>query len=335
MTNQRGINPLEYTSCKNDQERLEFLVRLAILAPSSHNCQPWLFKIGENKIQVYLNRQRLLPKSDPKGRQVFLSLGAMIETFPIAAKAFSLPDPQITYFNDENFIAEIFFPNLQGSVSDPETLSALVLRHSNRSPFEEKSLSGSFTSSFSQYSDDQIKSYLITDRKVMDKVRLITEESIEEAFKTREFTDELSEWVKPSLSRYQDGMPGYYMGVPKIISFVLPFLIKHVNLSKSQRKMHSEWLSHCQAFAVIAGNKDTREDWLNAGRRFMNIAINCTRQNIKIGLFGAPIEIKEYYKGIQQALGINLRPYMLMRLGYTDKVPKFSPRMEWRKLLIK
>lgn len=43
-------------------EQLKFLLNYAILAPSSHNTQPWLFKIvDDNIIELYADRTRGLP----------------------------------------------------------------------------------------------------------------------------------------------------------------------------------------------------------------------------------------------------------------------------------
>jgi hypothetical protein len=40
-------------------ELLKFLLNYAILVPSSHNTQPWLFKImGDNPIELYADRTR-------------------------------------------------------------------------------------------------------------------------------------------------------------------------------------------------------------------------------------------------------------------------------------
>ena len=57
-------------------ERLRFLLRYAILAPSRHNTQPWLFEIEGDELRVYADRSRALPVADPDGRQQLMSCGA-------------------------------------------------------------------------------------------------------------------------------------------------------------------------------------------------------------------------------------------------------------------
>lgn len=58
-------------------EKLHFLLRYAILAPSGHNSQPWLFKIvgNNNIIEVYADRSRALPLVDPDERELIISCG--------------------------------------------------------------------------------------------------------------------------------------------------------------------------------------------------------------------------------------------------------------------
>ena len=51
-----------------DAELLRFFVNFAILAPSGHNTQPWLFKIREWSLDLLADRTRALPVVDPNNR---------------------------------------------------------------------------------------------------------------------------------------------------------------------------------------------------------------------------------------------------------------------------
>jgi len=52
----------------------------AILAPNPHNRQPWLVDLREpGVIALYCDRQRLLPHTDPLGRQILIGHGAFLE----------------------------------------------------------------------------------------------------------------------------------------------------------------------------------------------------------------------------------------------------------------
>ena len=57
----------------------------AITAPNPHNLQPWLVDLREaNAITVYTDRERVLPETDPLGRQILIGHGAFIELLAIA-----------------------------------------------------------------------------------------------------------------------------------------------------------------------------------------------------------------------------------------------------------
>ncbi|HYF42165.1 MAG TPA: twin-arginine translocation pathway signal protein [Ramlibacter sp.] len=57
----------------------------AITAPNSHNLQPWLVDLRrEGEITVFMDPQRVLPETDPFGRQILVSHGAFLELLVIA-----------------------------------------------------------------------------------------------------------------------------------------------------------------------------------------------------------------------------------------------------------
>lgn len=57
----------------------------AITAPNPHNLQPWLADLREpGLITVYTDPQRVLPETDPFGRQILIGHGAFIELLVIA-----------------------------------------------------------------------------------------------------------------------------------------------------------------------------------------------------------------------------------------------------------
>lgn len=60
-------------------------VAYAITAPNPHNLQPWRVDLREaGVITLYCDRERLLPETDPFGRQILIGHGAFIELLVIA-----------------------------------------------------------------------------------------------------------------------------------------------------------------------------------------------------------------------------------------------------------
>lgn len=61
-------------------------LRYGITAPSAHNTQPWRIEvISDTEAQVYFDPDRLLPVTDPPGRQVHISHGTLVEMTAISA----------------------------------------------------------------------------------------------------------------------------------------------------------------------------------------------------------------------------------------------------------
>ena len=111
-------------------EKLRFLVGYAILAPSGHNTQPWLFGLSQEALCLYADRPRALPAVDPEDRELTISGGAALGTLRIALHHFGyagqverFPTPQ-----DPDLLARICL----GSELQPSPFEAIPRRHTNR-----------------------------------------------------------------------------------------------------------------------------------------------------------------------------------------------------------
>lgn len=77
----------------------------AILAPNSHNRQPWLADLRTpDAIVLHVDRTRLLPETDPWFRQIVVSQGTFLEALVIALRERGVV-PRVTLFPDGEFAA--------------------------------------------------------------------------------------------------------------------------------------------------------------------------------------------------------------------------------------
>jgi len=63
-------------------------LELAVCAPSVHNTQPWRFEIHPDHIDVFADRRRHLPHTDPDGRDLLISCGIALHHLRVALGAF-------------------------------------------------------------------------------------------------------------------------------------------------------------------------------------------------------------------------------------------------------
>lgn len=336
MYNDRSDIKIEnFNKLDTNQGKLEFLVLLATLAPSAHNTQPWLFKIENNSIAVLANFERELKYSDQQHRQLFISVGAAIANLEIASKAYHLDFNLKIYSQPQYNIVAIFkFNSLVADEIDNIALQNLISRKSNRLPLSKEIISSNELDEITAAVKSPIKIDFISDDSNKVKLQKIVADSVEEAFSDSKFTDELSNWIKPNSLKYRDGMPGYTIGVPKLISYFLPFAIKHFDLRAFQKRMHKGWLDNAPIFGVVSSEKDEPYSWVMAGYYFEKMALASEAKGIRVGIMGGPVEIGSHYKSIQEVLRTTNRPQMFFRIGYGPDMPNFSPRIDYKETII-
>ena len=88
-----------------DEDRRRRALGYAILAPSSHNRQPWIADLRQpDAILLHVDRDRLLPETDPWFRQIVVSQGTFIEALVLALRDGG-GEPIVTLFPDGEFAA--------------------------------------------------------------------------------------------------------------------------------------------------------------------------------------------------------------------------------------
>ncbi|UGT67785.1 NAD(P)H nitroreductase [Nocardia gipuzkoensis] len=120
-----------------DTETLRAVLALAVRAPSVHNSQPWLWRIGRETVHLYADESRRLPHTDPDGRDLLLSCGAVLHHLRVAARAegwettiHRLPDPAAP-----EHLASVEFHSTAFTAEDVELARAIGRRGTDRRRF--------------------------------------------------------------------------------------------------------------------------------------------------------------------------------------------------------
>lgn len=122
------------------------LLAWALLAPNPHNLQPWVADLREaDTIELALDPGRLLPATDPFGRQIVIGCGAFIELLRQAAaeeglradvEPFPRGAPAPTGALDARPVARIRL--VRAPVERDPLFGFVRQRRTNRSPYEER-----------------------------------------------------------------------------------------------------------------------------------------------------------------------------------------------------
>ncbi|MEN9342195.1 MAG: hypothetical protein RIQ54_451 [Candidatus Parcubacteria bacterium] len=308
-------------------------IHAALRAPSSHNCQPWLFVVvNDEYIEVWGNKSRQLPLSDTNNRQFYESIGCAIQHIVITADYYRYA-AQVDLFptaSDMFHVATISFKLLADApqAESSHLFFSIPLRHSNREPYDRTPVPEALIDSIRQCATDDMRIDIVSDdrRRHLSQIAM---DATATAFADRGFCDELSRWMRPSLKKYKDGMPGYNIGVPWLISFLIPFALRHFNLINQQVAMVKTMLDHTETFLIISTASDDPETWVRVGMTWERIALMVTASGVRIGMLAAPIQIGEHYREIQNVLQSSYRPQTFSRIGFTRRVPVASPRLSF------
>jgi hypothetical protein len=122
------------------QEQLRYLIRYAILAPSTRNSQPWRFRVEGSTVLLRADPDCWLPVADPSRRELHLSLGCALENLLVATASVGYRHT-IAYFpepGDPDLAAVVTFrPAPRAAPAPPPavTLDTLEFRRTERRPF--------------------------------------------------------------------------------------------------------------------------------------------------------------------------------------------------------
>jgi len=333
------LNPNDLFSLGNDGIAiLHFLVRFAGEAPSSHNTQPWLFAFSKNEILVYGNKIRKLAASDTNNRQFFLSIGCAIQNILTAADYYGFPF-SVEYFPDKSdpfFAARIIFKSLELNHKEHDAnhlIFEITKRHANRELFSGQPIPEDFLSRVRGMGDQSLAITPTSDDATKKAIAAVVVDATVAAMNDRDFSRELSEWMKPSFPKYRDGMPGYNIGIPWLLSFIFPLVLRYGSVANQQRKMIGKMLEHTPTFLTISTAEDNPREWLRAGQTLERIWLNASREGIKVGILAAAVQIGEFYNGLKDALGTSFRPQVFCRIGYANKIPPKSPRLLFNEIV--
>ena len=319
-------------------EKISFILKYAILAPSGHNTQPWLFKIvGDRTIELYADRTRALPVVDPDDREMIISCGAALGQLRLAANHFGLAD--ITDLLPDKNINPDLLAKVELKEGDTITqklaqqdallFEAITKRRSNRSPFESKKLPDDLLVSLKDIArvhgawleivEEDLKKKSIADLISQgDKIQL----------SDKKFRRELAAWIHPNRSNSRDGMPGYAHGIPDIASYVGPFLIRTFDIGKGQAAKDTQLATGSPVLAVLGTDADEPLNWIQTGQVLARILLRARAENVWTSFMDQPIEVPELRLRLREALGRTAGfPQLLMRLGYSKDV-KPTPRRD-------
>lgn len=318
----------------------------AILAPNPHNRQPWRFQlVGENRIDVSCDLDRLLPHTDPYDRQIVIGFGAMLELLAMAAaeKGYAVdidyfPDGAATPRLDERRIASVTF-NVGARVARDPLFQDILQRRTTRAPFDpDRPVEPGILETIKQAAADPSSVDGTVDLE--KRVRLIDLAKrgwlVEyETDATRRESIDLMRIGNRAVAKNPDGIAlnGTAMGLLKMAGVITPKTLDRPGASAYEQGLsrYAALIESAQGFIWTTSETNTRDDQINAGRDWVRIHLAAQRAGIAVQPLSQVLqefpEMAALYKESQEELGVSAPGViqMLARIGYSS-FPAPSPR---------
>ena len=311
-------------SLVGDAELLLWLVRYAVLAPSSHNTQPWLFVARDGALELRADRTRGLPVVDPHDRELTISCGAALGMLRVAAARAGralvvLRFPDAT---DDDLLARV---RLGGRVAttegDRRRFAAIARRRTVRRGYDERPVPAEALDALACAANAE-GTWLATigEPEGREEIGALVAQADHHQAHDAAFRRELAMWIHPNHSRSRDGMPGYAFAMPDLVSCAGPFFVRSFDWGDRQAARDRALAVGSPVLAVLGTTGDTPRDWLRAGEGLAMVLLEATASGLCTSFLNQPIEVAELRPALQRLVAERTghfgAPQLVIRIGY-------------------
>jgi len=318
---QQGLTADTRQGASTDED-LRLAVRYAILAPSSHNTQPWLFRICADAVEVFADRARALPVVDPFDRELVISCGAALFNLRIAlahagwkTEVELLPDPACP-----DLLARVSF--VRHSPPSQETMllfDAIPKRHTNRGTFEPRAVSAQLVSVLrkSVAFEGAWLETLDGSAKLAAADLIAAGDRIQH--RDTHFRRELAAWTVPNESSRADGIRASSLGFPDVASHFAPLLIRTFDWAKLGRAAKDRELAAGSPLMCVLGTEhEEPAAWIAAGQALQHLWLTACAGGVQCSFLNQSIEVPALRSKLRTLIGRAGFPQLVLRLGYAE-----------------
>lgn len=294
------------------------MIRLAVLAASSHNTQPWQFIIGESSIGILPDYSRRCPVVDPEDAHLFKSLGCAAENLVQAAAAQGFAAEVHGVAGGERIDIRLK-PDTAARAG--ELYQAITRRQCVRAAFDGRPVAAPALAKLAQAGEGPgvgLRLLLSAEQKgaVADFVaRGDIAQLTDPAFR-----QELLAWIRfnPAAAlRHGDGLAGRANGRPALPGGLARMLAGLVLDARRQAARDAAHVRSSAGIAVFVSARNDRAAWFEVGRACQRFALQATALDIRSAFINQPIEVPALRRAFEQWLQLDgWHASLMLRFGH-------------------
>jgi len=304
-------------------DTLATILESAVLAPSSHNTQPWRFEISDDGVSLFADRLRALPVNDPDDRELTISCGCALFNLRIAAAHAGfvsncelLPDPE-----DEDLLATVSFTPAAGPEGrQSELFQAIARRRTYRKRFEAEQVPADVLDSLTESAETEEAWFQVLDSEQdRHQVAELVAEGDAAQWSNPSWRRELAAWMHPR--RKGDGLT-----VPGMVAPVAQLVVRTFDMGNGVGAKDRQLADESPVIAALGTAGDGVQDWLKAGQALERVLLRSLGQGLQASYLNQPIQVAVLRPKLQHLLGCTGFPQILLRLGYPATDLPAAPR---------
>lgn len=314
------VDASDFPEDGSQPEAIAFLLQYAILAPSSHNSQPWQFEIVEDGVRVFVDTRRWLRVADPDQRELHISVGCALENLLIAAAHFGF-NTDVSYFPegaDSDLAAAVKLKRMGESArSGPATLfDAIPVRHTNHRQYDGRPFSQEEIRRIEGLAQESgIECHLTEEpaiRRVVDDL-VVRADALQ--FADPAWREELGEWLGKGV-----------FGSGWLMSKMSQLAVTYLNMGQSTAKKDSNLLDSASALGLITAHAVDRPTQIKVGQTFERLFLTATACGMALQPMNQILQVPDVKTEFKQVLPPAWgEPQITFRMGYAEP-EKHTPR---------
>lgn len=314
------MNPTPWTMTR---EMASSLIGAAILAPSSHNTQPWVFRVRGSGIDVLADRTRALPVNDPDDRELTISCACALFNLRVAAAHAQLSatlqipsDPA-----DPDCLATLeLAPSAAPDTALAAQFDALALRRTYRRTFADRPVAPAALDALAEAAlHEGAWLQILESRDQRQQAAELVAEGDEDQWADPAWRRELASWMHPR--RQGDGL-----ALPGLALPVAQAVVRTFDMGYGVAARDIQLADASPVLAVLGTPGDTPADWIVAGQALQRLLLTATQNNLQASFLNQPIEVVSLRAKLRQLTGRSGHAQVLLRLGHAENTVHATPR---------
>lgn len=307
-------------------DRLRFMLQYAVLAPSSHNTQPWKFRIDGNRIDLFMDETRWLKVCDDDQRELHISVGCCLENLLVAADHYGLRH-QVKYLPDSyNPMHAVGVEFMDGGSAeiDSQFFPMIPVRHTNHGEYDGRSIPEDVQKQLSGCAEPNIHVQLTSDQSIKQIVEELVVRADAIEFADPAFRKELGYWIGQGV-----------FGTSWLMSKIGKLAVTHINMGISTAKKDSAVLMSSPVLGLISSEDNTRETQIKVGQIYQRLSLLAASFDIWCQPMSQIVQVKEIKQAVAKIQPDPLLfPQLPFRLGFAEPEKQRTPRRSLTEVLV-